>query len=249
MKFLFSILKHIQFIYPVKIFLRRRVADYFFHYHVSELLKHAASRYRISDRHPIILIKNEPAFRGTVKEIFRSHSFYPKPADFAVALKVATGEYDAEADEYNNTIIDLAYHLATEIKNRITTDQILKSSFEDLGKELKTLDVSQKRDSVDSIFKNKKSLFTRYFDSFQDTRFSSGIKIWHQSQENPWVDWDEEDSITINLDPLRIREGFFLIGFDYSDVQTGKRLMIATTKHGYEYFDGLDLSSKDIWVR
>lgn len=249
MKLLFSLLKNIQFIYPVKIFLQRRVADYFFHYHVSELLKHASSRYKISDRHPISLIKNEPAFKGTVKEIFRSNSFYPEPIDFAVALKVATGEFENQADQFNDAIIDLAYHLATDVKNRIATDQLLRSSFSDLGKDLKKLDVNQKRDIVVSIFKDKKSLFTRYFDSFQDTRFSSGIKIWHQGEENSWVDWKEEDSITINLDLLRIREGFFLVGFDYSDALSGDSLVVATTKNGYEYFNGHDVSSNAVWVR
>lgn len=249
MKLLFSLLKHIQFIYPVKIFLQRRVADYFFHYHVSELLKHASSRYKISDRHPISLIKNKPAFRGTVKEIFRTNSFYPEPIDFAVALKVATGEFGNQADQFNDAIIDLAYHLAIDVKNRIATDELLKGSFSELGKDLKKLDANQKRDIVVSIFEDKKSLFTRYFDSFQDTRFSSGIKVWHQSQENCWIEWGEKDSITVNLDLLRVREGFFLVGFDYSDAQTGDSLMIATTKHGYEYFNGLDVSSNDVWVR
>ena len=94
MKLIFSVLKHIQFIYPVKIFLRRRISDYFFHYHVAALLNHASLRYKISDQNSISFIKNEPAFKGVVKELFRSNSFYPEPVDFAIALKVATGEYE-----------------------------------------------------------------------------------------------------------------------------------------------------------
>lgn len=59
MKNVFNLLAHIQFIYPVKIFLRRRIADYFFAYHISDILEKASIFYNISGEHKLSTIKNE----------------------------------------------------------------------------------------------------------------------------------------------------------------------------------------------
>jgi hypothetical protein len=67
-----------------------------------------------------------------------------------------------------------------------------------------------------------------------------------------WLDWGSENCITIYTDPEEVREGFFLLGFDYTKTETNEDLMIATRVEGYEYFyfNNYNLSRGDvIWMK
>ncbi|EAB4114473.1 hypothetical protein EOH33_25205, partial [Salmonella enterica] len=67
--------------------------------------------------------------------------------------------------------------------------------------------------------------------------------------DNTWIDWTEKNSIRININPYKIREGFFLIGFDYRDVTNDKRLHVASNKDGYEYFNKCLKNSSRVWMQ
>lgn len=185
-----------------------------------------------------------------MNETLKANQIYPSPKDIAVAIAIATKEYGDLDGKYISNIIDLAFHLAIEIKERISSDDTLKSILIDLGKNIESFDTDITRVEIEKSFKSKKQLFVDYFQTFKDPRFNYAIKVWHQGGEIDWVEWQEEDSITININPAKIREGFFLVGFDYSIMSTGETLKFATRKNGYEYFNGdLDKYKDIIWAR
>ncbi|MEW1489370.1 hypothetical protein AB0X39_19650 [Escherichia coli] len=53
----------------------------------------------------------------------------------------------------------------------------------------------------------------------------------------------------ININPYKIREGFFLIGFDYRDITNGERLHVASNKDGHEYFNKCLKNSSRVWMQ
>ena len=51
------------------------------------------------------------------------------------------------------------------------------------------------------------------------------------------------------INPYKIREGFFLIGFDYRDITNGERLHVASNKDGHEYFNKCLKNSSRVWMQ
>jgi len=86
-----------------------------------------------------------------------------------------------------------------------------------------------------------------YYSTFSKPEYSCCIKIWHQSQNDKFIDWDEDNSITVNLNSLRIREGFFQTGFDYYCLQSETSLQYATRYQGFESFNG-GLKGDIVWA-
>jgi hypothetical protein len=247
---LFKIFSLSQRFYPVKTFLRRRWEKYFLNYHVAEILKISSDHFEISAHLKVRDLVHAPQFRGLMNEILKANKIYPTPKDIAVSIAIATEEYGDIEGKYIPNIIDLAFHLATEIKERISSDDTIKSILLDLSKNIDLFDIDITRAEIEKSFESKKHLFVDYFQTFIDLRFNYAIKVWHEGSEIDWVEWHEQDSITININPARIREGFFLVGFDYSIESSEERLMIATRQNGYEYFNGHVGKSADvIWAR
>lgn len=246
---IFKIFGLLHNIYPIKKYLRKIIVEYFFNYHINEILAHASSHFSISENRNANELRYEPAFRGLINDIFKNNDIYPSPKELAIAINVSIEAYCDQKLSHHNAIIDLAYHIANEIKVRILSDEVLKIIFHDLGKDVDKILINEKRSDIDRCFQNKKQLFENYFNSFNDTRFNYGIKIWHQGEDTEWIEWNESESITVHLDPTKVREGFYLIGFDYSIAATGENLNIATRVDGYEYFNRLEQNSTVIWAR
>lgn len=59
----------------------------------------------------------------------------------------------------------------------------------------------------------------------------------------------KKNSISININPYKIREGFFLVGFDYFDITNNESLHVASNKDGYEYFNKHLENSSYVWMR
>ena len=244
---LFKLLGGLHKIYPVKLYIMERLESYFFNYHVAQILDEASKIYSIGKYWKVKELINYAPFRGTLSELVRVGEFYPSPKDIAVAINVSISAYCNEECTDKDNIIDLAFHISQELKFRFISDQLLKTVFEDLNKDLDKLITDGKRSDINMLFSNKKELFTSYYSTFSKPEFSYSIKIWHQSQENSFIQWEEEDAITVNLNPIRIREGFFQVGFDYFCISSQSRLQRATRYKGFEFFDG-DSVGDVIWA-
>jgi len=169
--------------------------------------------------------------------------------DVAVAINIATGHYcDNEFNNFSHEIIDFSYHVSHEIKESIIKNKIMRDGLVDYGKDISLMDTNSDRTAIECLFKNKKDLFQYYFSTFNNPSYNHSIQIWHQGNDNTWIDWDENNSICININPYKIREGFFLIGFDYRDITNNERLHVASNKDGYEYFNKCPQNSSRVWM-
>ncbi|ELF5327196.1 hypothetical protein RNH93_003593 [Vibrio cholerae] len=242
------LLGSLYFLYPIKLFVRKRIENYFFRYHVAKILNEASKVYSLGEYWNVLDLAKKSPFKGIVSEFLRVGDFYPTPKDIAVAINVSIGAYCNENSIDKASIIDLAYHISQEIKSRLISDQLLKTILEDLNKDIRLIENDGDRSEIEFLFSNKKSLFMAYYSTFSKPQFSYSIKVWHQSQENSYIDWNESDALIVKLDPLRIREGFFQMGFDYYCNQTNKHLQCATRTGNYEQFNG-DRDGDVIWAR
>lgn len=233
--------------YPVKLFVRKRIESYFFKYHIAQILKNASRTFSISEYCTAKDLAGKSPFRGLLSEFVRIGEFYPSPKDIAVAINISVGAYNNKSSEDESSIIDLAFHISDNIKSRIVSDQLLKMIFEDLGKDVGKIQTKSDRGEIQELFESKKALFLFYYSTFSKPEFSYSIKVWHQSQENSYIDWSEENALVVHLDPTRIREGFFQLGFDYYCNKTKSRLQRATRVGGYEQFNGVS-NGKIIWM-
>ena len=225
-------------------FFINRVSSYFFKYKVNNILDESSGYFKISDRITAKELYKSRVFRGLAKTYLNTDNKLPNALDFAIAIKVSLAEYDSK---YDNTIIDLSYHIFTEIKRLLLTDSMLQKALKNLNKSMLEIENDIGRAEILNIISNKKSLFTHYFKGFIDARYHFAIRVWHQANDKSWIDNDFENSIVVNLNPLRIREGFFLVGFDYTRLSDGETLKIACNESGYEYFN--QYSKNNIWVR
>lgn len=245
---LFRLLGALHGFYPVKLFFRKRIENYFFRYHIARILENASKAFPVSEYCTAKDLASDSPFRGLLSEFVRVGDFYPAPKDIAVAINISVGAYSTKNSDKESNIIDLAFHISDELKSRVISDQLLKMIFEDLGKDINKIQTKGDRDEVQEIFKSKKTIFLSYYSTFSKPEFSYSIKVWHQSQENSYIDWSEENALVVYLDPTRIREGFFQSGFDYYCNKTKARLQCATRLGGYEQFNG-DMEGKIVWLR
>ncbi|WP_261136749.1 hypothetical protein [Serratia quinivorans] len=198
---------------------------------------------------PLDLIDSRE-FRGIINSLFQPGDYHFSTMDIAVAINIATGHYcDNEFNKFSHEIIDFSYHFLREIKESIIKSKVMKDGLIDYGKNISLVDVNSERTAIEYVFKNKKYLFKHYFSTFNNTNFNHSIKIWHQSNDNAWVDWTERNSICININPYKIREGFFLVGFDYFDITNNESLHVASNKDGYEYFNKHLKNSSYVWIQ
>ena len=116
-----------------------------------------------------------------------------------------------------------------------------------MNKSIQDIENENCREKLLNILVNKRSLFIHYFNGFNDIRYYFSIRVWHQANEKNWIDNNVENSLIININPLRIREGFFIIGFDYTRLSDGETLKVACNENGYEYFN--QYSRNVIWAR
>lgn len=189
-------------------------------------------------------------FRGIINSLFQPGDYHFSTMDIAVAINIATGHYcDNEFNKFSHEIIDFSYHFSREIKESIIKNKVMRDGLIDYGKSISLIEVNSERTEIENLFKSKKGLFKHYFSTFNNTNFNHSIRIWHQSNDNSWVDWNEKNSICININPYKIREGFFLVGFDYFDITNSEGLSIASNKDGYEYFNKHLENSSCVWMQ
>lgn len=234
--------------YPVRKYILKRIEHYFINYHIVQILEEAANTFETSDYLKVTDLSASSPFRGMISEFIRVGSFCPTPKDIAVAINISMYAFCNEKSTNFDSVIDLAFHISSEIKSRLVSDPLLKSVLDDFNKDINQIQTQGDRDEIKQLFSNKKELFLSYYSTFDKPEFSYGIKVWHQSQDNDYINWSEEDALTVHLNPMRIREGFFLIGFDYFCNQRQSRLECATKVGDYEQFNG-EWTGMVIWAR
>lgn len=218
-------------------FFYRKASHYFYNHSIRNVLT-SVKEIDISETYTPVELINNRVFRGLMHSLFTEYDYYPSVADIAVAINISLSHFNQNrVSDQSQLIIDLSYHLLTEIREAIIRNKILYKSFNDYGKDTDKLTIDSNRTYIESLFADKKALFTHYFLTFQDNKYYQRVQIWHQGNNNTWVDWSEENSITINMNIFKIREGFFLQGFDYCDVTRKRSLSVASNKDGYEYFN------------
>ncbi|PMG49157.1 hypothetical protein BCU90_00605 [Vibrio lentus] len=245
---IFKIVSSMYGFYPIRKYALKRIENYFLNYHVKTVLEEASAIFEISDYQKASDLSKKSPFRGVMSEFVRVGDFCPNPKDIAVAINVSMYAFCNEKTTNIDSIIDLAFHISNEIKTRLLSDPLLKSVLNDIDKDIGQIQTQGSRKEIEELFTNKKELFLSYYSTFNKPEFGYSIKVWHQIQGNDYIDWNEEAALTVNLNPMRIREGFFLSGFDYFCNQRQTRLQYATKLGGYEYFDSEDGGSL-IWAR
>ena len=229
---------------PTQYLFRKKLDYYIYEFHITSIIKELDKLFDISTYCSLADIHKASPFRGLIGELFRSNEFYPSLKDIAIAINISIKGYCNEKETYNGEIIDLSYSFIEKLRQRIMDDPRLSELFSQLGKDVKKICSDFNRNDIEETLKNKKEMFTYYFKSFENKNINYQITISHQAAEKTWIEWEPEDSITLDIDRANIREGFFLLGFDYSN--NGKSLTYATSINGYEYFDGIDNDKKNI---
>lgn len=208
------------------------------------ILNEAKSRYKIATYDDIEYAYREGAFKGMIQSLFASDHFYYTPLDLAVAINVSIHGYCNAKYVDNSSIIDASYFIMNEIRALILKDSIVKSLLKGAGKDVMNYNTQFPRNEIEKVLRYKSEIFKTYFKTFEDTRFSSSMKIYHQGYGESWLTWNENNSMSIRLDPSYIREGFFLLGFDYRLDES--RLYTAYRSNGIEYFN--KNNGKLIWA-
>lgn len=243
-----NLLKLLTYAYPVRKFYHQIIRSRFYNYHVLEIIKKTNSKYKICSYFDLIYVFKQPPFRGLINTLFQPNNFYFSPKDIAIAINISISGFCNQKTTNNEDIIDFSYHIASEIKERVKLDNILNAELEKLKKDIDLIKDDFSRSEINKILSNKNKMFEDYFKTFEDERFDDEITIWHQNQENSFLEWQRDDSITIKINFNKIREGFFLKGFDYSSKKYGS-LWVATNIKGYEYFNGEQDKAEIVWLK
>lgn len=234
---------------PFHYIFKRKLAHHLFQKKIKSILMSVNDEKLRGWYQPCNLI-NSREFRGMVYSLLKPNGYHYSAKDIAVAINIATAHYcDNSFTKSSHEIIDFSYHILSEIKECIVSNKVIKDEMSDYGKDINLIDDKSDRGEIEFLFKNKKELFKHYFSTFNDMRYNHTIKIWHQGNDNTWINWSEHDSIDVNINPYKIREGFFLIGFDYYDVTRDERLHVASNEGGYEFFNKFIDRSSCVWMQ
>jgi len=203
---------------PFHYIFKRKLSHYLYQKNIIGILTSVNDK-KLRERYRPLDLIDAREFRGIINSLFQPGDYHFSTMDIAVAINIATAHYcDNEFNKHSHEIIDFSYHLSREIKESIIKSKVMRDGLIDYGKNTSLIDVNSERTAIEDLFKNKKDLFKHYFSTFNNTNFNHSIRIWHQSNDNTWVDWSEKNSISININPYKIREGLFLVGFDYFDI-------------------------------
>lgn len=186
---------------------------------------------------------------GLFKSIFDPNQNFFTSLDLAVAINISVNGYCNPKYVYNDAICNSANFICEELKSRIYDDKILKEYLSEMDKKLTDFEFRVDKHVIKDTLSNKLEIFRTYYSKFENKDYTTSITVYHQSASNTWIDWNDENSITINHSLIKFNEGFFLIGFDYR-LSTGEHLNIAASIDGYEYFnpENYDWNKNVLWA-
>jgi len=235
--------------YPIQKERNKIVIIYFWKFHIIPIVKIANSKFIITDYCDLSHVFTTPSVCGLINHFLRTNKYYLNAKDIAVAIIMSVSAYCNKSRTDYNRIIDFSYYFLTEIKIRVQEDKLLQDLLSARGKDIKIWETEYDRLEIEEIVNSsRKKLFESYFRSFEHKNFSTKVKIWHPGETTNWIDWKPENSIEIGLNTsFAIREGFFLLGFDYDINNRG--LSSASNYKGYEYINESPGRERPIWLR
>lgn len=194
---------------PFNYIFKRKLSHYLYQKSINEILESVNDEKLRGWYSPCNLMAARE-FRGMINSLFRPSGYHFSTMDIAVAINIATSHFcDNEFNKYSHEIIDFSYRILSEIKESIIKSKVMQDCLVGYGNNVELIDAASERTTIESLFINKKNLFQHYFSTFNDAKYNHSIQIWHQGNDNTWIDWIEENSICININPYKIREGFF----------------------------------------
>lgn len=250
MQFL-KLFEYVNDIYAVKKFSRENLHKRLYWAHIRKIIDRAKPVYKISAYTKFESILYQEPLAHLLETLFDPSEFYFSCKDVAAAIFIcAGGIYNNEINKED--IINFSLHFTRELKETLRGDPIIFRELSSISKDANNIVDNNSTDEVANILSSKKAALKQYFSRFEDGRFgdNSSVTVWHPSEENPWVEWKDEDSITIHIDRSKVKSGFYLPGLDYSDKTRGW-LGIATSDGEREYFNNSHnlKNNKIVWLR
>lgn len=234
---------------PFNFILKGRLVHYIYNKSVKSILMDMDEKKLLGWYKPSSLLESRE-FRGMINSLLQPGNYHYSAMDIAVAINISTFHFSkSEMNKDSHDIIDMAYHIVSELKEVAIKNKIIRDGLNEYGKNVNLIETNSERSKIEKLFMNKKELFKYYFSTFNDSRYHNTIKVWHQGNDNTWIDWSEDNSVNVNINPHKIREGFFLIGFDYSNITCNERLRVASNKNGYEFFNKFIDRKSCIWMQ
>jgi hypothetical protein len=233
--------------YIVRNLYRKNVSRRSYYSHARKIIDKANSKYNISSYLDLNYVFSQSEFKGLMNTLFQPNSFHFTCQDVAVATVISIRGFQNMEYINSESIIDFSFYFTREIKEKVRLDLALSSELSTIGKDINMIVDDIARDEISRTLSSKKAILQHYFKRFEDRRFNSTITIWHPSEKNPWIEWKDEDSITIPIDINKISAGFFVAGLDYSSDKLGS-LRIATSDGDYEYFNDSTKHDEVVWL-
>lgn len=202
-------------------------------------IKSISLKFSISEHFDLNYAFNQTPVKGLFNSIFDTNIPYFNSLDLSVAINIAINGYCNQEYVHNESISDCANFLCEEFKRNIYNDKIISEYLKEINKDISEFNFKIEKHLISAVLSNKIEIFKTYFKRHENDNYNSSITIFHQSENSNWIDWKEENSITIYHNTKKFNEGFFLLGFDYV-LSSGENLRIATSKDGWEYFNPTD---------
>ena len=228
-------------------FYNKKMRNDFYNPLVRKIIKQANSKYQVSSIFDLMYVFNDTPLKGLVNTLFEPDNFDFTCKNIAIAVHISVRGYVFKSQTNNEAVIDFAYYFCNEIEKTIKSNRLLSEELLSINKKIELMTECIDRDEIAEIFSSKKKIFEHYFQTFEASLFNDEITIFHQAENKEWIEWNEEDSITIRVNLQKIRRGFFLPGFDYSS-KTHRGLSVVTTDGCYEYFNGEMKGDHTVWL-
>lgn len=222
---------------------------YFSEIFLPEFITSINKQLKISRHFDLEFAFNQSPVKGLISSIFDPKEGFFNSLDLAVALNIALNGTCNPKYKKNGSIANYVNFICEEFKNAVGKDKILNEHLKDLKRKIADFDYQKDVELLQTILSSRVKIFNTYFKKFQDNKYNRGITIYQQSSSDAWVDWNPENSMSINHNLIKFRHGFFLKGFDYQ-LTTGEELKVAAMIGDYEYFNPskFDRQKELIWA-
>ncbi len=209
---------------------------YFNHIFYPSFLKSINNHFIISEHYELKdTFLNSPV-KGLINSVFNPNRDFFSSLDLSVAINISINGFCNEKYVNNDTIINSANYICESLKKQMYEDKIIRELLKDLDKDLQNFNFYTEREKIENILNNKDKIFKTYFGRFNNENYSTGVKIYHQANNESWLNWKDKNSISINHNCIEFDSGFFLCGFDY-ELLSGESLKIASSEKGKEFFN------------
>lgn len=209
---------------------------YFNSLFLPDFLKSINKQFDISEHFDLNYAFSRSPVKGLINSLFNPNVEFFNALDLSVSINIAINGFCNEKYANNKRIVDGANFICETLKRKLYDDKILKEYLKEMDKNLADFHFNVERVEIEKVLAKKKNIFHTYFKKYHNPNYSTGIIIYHQAETESWINWNKENTITINHDNVEFREGFFLGGFNYKLVN-GERLRIASQLNGIEYFN------------